>query len=318
MKTWFYLTGVSILGVAAALAQGGASQREVTVRGEVSYPGVIAGGLTVEIDGNGAGPSQTSMVQGDGSFELRSVSPGVHQLRVSASGGTIIHSQQVMISAANQPLSIHIEPPPSANRFGGGSISVRQLNHKVPAQAQSAFDKGERAALKGTYRDAADLFRQAIALDPEFADAYNELAAAEAELGDLPHSAEHFQKAVDLVPEHRFALPNLSIVLAKLDRYHEAGEVARRALVVVPGSCKIHYILAVSLLKEDGDVDEVLLHLTRATDEVPRAHLVAADLLLQKGRREEAVRHLEDYLQVVPQDDAYRARVEARLVEIRQ
>src|SRR5207244_6051795 len=103
-----------------------------------------------------------------------------------------------------------------------------------------------QAATKRSYLSAVESFRQAVALDPEFSDAYNELAAAEAELGDLSRAADDFQKAIDLDPEHPLALPNLSIVLAKMARYREAGAVARLALKVAPGSCKIHYILAVS------------------------------------------------------------------------
>jgi len=244
----------------------------------------------------------------------------MHQLRVLSAAGVTLHTEQVVIRDAGQPLSIRIEAPASANRAmgggGGSTVSLRQLTHKVPPSAQSAFTKGERDALKGNYKEAAELFKQAIALDPEFADAYNELAAAEASLGDLSKSADDFQKAVDLDPEHRYALPNLAIVLAKLSRFPEAGDVARRALKVVPGSGKLHYILAVSMMEENGDFDEIIRHLGRATEEVPRAHLVAADLLIQKGRRDDAVRHLEDYLIAAKPDDEYRPKVQARLIEL--
>jgi tetratricopeptide (TPR) repeat protein len=320
MRTCLYMTAVSLLTVVALLAQGGNAQQAMTVRGEITSDGPIPGSLTLEVDGNGSGPIQSVMVHVDGSFEVPGVTPGLHEFRVVASGGGVISSQQIVVQNPNQQVSIRIDAPRgSANRMGGGNtVSIQQLNHKVPPAAQSAFSKGERFAVKGSYREAADAFREAITVDPEFADAYNELAAAEAELGQLPESAEHFQKAIDLVPEHRFALPNLSIVLAKMKRYREAGEVARRALKIVPGSCKVHYILAASLIEEDGNLDEALEHLTRAVPEVPTAHLVAADLLVQQGRKQDAVRHLEEYLRGAKPNDAYRARVEARLVELQQ
>ncbi len=115
-------------------------------------------------------------------------------------------------------------------------------------------------------------------------------------MNQLPEAAEEFQKAIDLVPEHPMALPNLSIVLAKMKNYHDAGEVARRALKVVPGSGRIHYILAVSMLAEHGNLDEIIAHLERAATDVPSAHLTAAELLAQRGRSPEAIRHLEEYL----------------------
>jgi Tfp pilus assembly protein PilF len=319
MRRCLSLISVSILAAVALLAQSAAPQKGGTVRGEISAPGPLPPSLMIELDGNGAGPVQSIMVRGDGTFEIPNASPGVHELRVVTMSGGVLHSQTVVIQGGNQYLSIRVDTPPSANRStGGNTVSIQQLGHKVPPAAQNAFNKGERAATKGSYREAADAFRQAVAIDPQFADAFNELAAAEAELGDLQQSAIDFQKAIDIVPDHRFALPNLSIVLAKLRRYKEAGEVARRALKVVPGSCKIHYILAASLIEQNGNIDEALDHLSRATAEVPSAHLVAADLLVQQGRRDEAVRHLEAYLRDAKPDDAYRARAEARLAELQQ
>ena len=85
---------------------------------------------------------------------------------------------------------------------------------------------------------------------------------------------------------------------------------------MAPGSGRIHYILAASLIEEQGNLDEAIEHLERATSEVPRAHLTASDLLLQRGRRDAAVRHLEEYLLVAPATDALRPKVEARLSEL--
>jgi superkiller protein 3 len=195
---------------------------------------------------------------------------------------------------------------------------MRQLTHKVPKQAQKAFDRGEQFLAKDDQPAAAELFRQAVALDPEFSDAYNELGAADANMGKLPEAAEQFQKAIDLVPEHRLALPNLSIVLAKMKRYHEAGQVARRALQLVPGAGpKMHYILAFGLLADHAEPQEAITNLKIASAEIPKAHIVAADVLEQCGRRAEAVQELEEYLRVQPSNDPERPKVEARLAQLK-
>jgi hypothetical protein len=87
---------------------------------------------------------------------------------------------------------------------------------------------------------------------------------------------------------------------------------------VAPGSGRVHYILAASLIEEHGDIDEAIEHMQRAAGEIPRAHLVVCDLLLQRGRRDAAVRHLEEYLLVAQPGDAMRPKVEARLAELRR
>jgi tetratricopeptide (TPR) repeat protein len=307
-----------MVGLAGLPAQALDNQRSVAVRGEITSDSFIPVSVTVEIDGNGNGPAASASVNVDGTFEFRSITAGAHELRVIAPGGGVLYSENVVVSGPYQRLSIRIPAPAQANRTSSGSISIRQLAHKVPPTAQKAFHKGEQAAAKGSYQDAAAAFKEAVAIDPEYADAYNELGAAEASLKDLPKAAEYFQKAVDLVPEHSLALPNLAIILAKLKRYSEASALARRALQIQPASCNMHFILAASLLLDKGGSEEVLDHLQRASAELPKAHLMAADLLVQEGKRDEAAHHLQAYLAAVPPDDANRTKVEAELARLQK
>ena len=316
MKTGLCLTAIAVLGLAAGWAQPPHSET-IAIHGEIVSSDPIVGSLTVELASDGAGRSETAVVDPDGAFEFRSATPGMRELRVIAPNGKVLHQEYVSI-APNQRLSIRLSGQPSVKESAEGTVSLQQLQHKVPAPALKAFHKGEQAAAEGNLEQARACFQEAVARDPEFADAYNELGAAEAGLNHFPEAAAQFQKALDLAPEHRQALPNLSIALANMKRFHEAGEVARRALRVVPGDGRIHYILATSLLEEHGNVDEIILHLERAAATIPSAHLTAAELLAQRGRSEAAIRHLEEYLQVAPLGDSRRPKAEARLAQLRQ
>lgn len=313
---------VIILGIASIWAQQPpqlqqpSKSRTVTVRGEIVSSTPIIGTLTVELGPSGAG--QSAYVNSDHTFELDSVTPGTQELRVIGNNGQILHQEYVSVSGSNATLSIHLPDQKSNNGSPDSSVSLQQLRHKVPAAAQKAFDKGEHAAAKGRLEEARNYFQEALTLDPEFADAHNELGAAEAGLQQLPEAATEFQKAIDLVPEHRLALPNLSIVLAKMRRFHEAGEVARRALKVAPSASNLHYILAVSLLADHADVQETIFHFERATPDIPAAHLTLAELLVQCGRTEDAIRHLKEFLDNGAPDDKLRAKVEARIAELRK
>jgi tetratricopeptide (TPR) repeat protein len=320
MKTCLRLMCAVMIALAAASAQPQTSQsaaRGMSVRGEITSDSAMIGNLTVELSSSGSTISDTAVVNPDGSFEFRSVSAGSHWLRVIVGMDKVIHEEMVNIGGTGQILSIRLSTQSTANRSTESSISMQQLTHKVPRNAQKAYDKGQQAVRKGDQRAAAELFRQAVAADPEFVDAHNELGAAEAALGQLPEAADQFQKAIDLVPDHRLALPNLSIVLAKMKRFHEAGEVARRALKVLPGAPKMYYILAFCLLADHGEPQEALKNLKLAAVEIPKAHIVAADVLAQIGRPAEAIQQLEEYLRIQPPDDVERPKVEARLVELR-
>jgi tetratricopeptide (TPR) repeat protein len=224
-----------------------------------------------------------------------------------------------MIASANQPLSINLREAPSSTstRYPNSTVSIKQLAHRPPPQALKAFEKGTLAEGKGDHEHAAEYFREAVTIDPEFADAYNELGAVDAARGNLPQALENFQKAVNIVPDHPLALANLSIVLAKLRRFHEAAVVARRALQLSPASGTLRYVLATSLYFEKGPTDEVLENLEKAATEVPMAYLVAARLLDVRGNRDEAIRRVETFLRVTRPDDKDRDRAKAMLAELR-
>jgi tetratricopeptide (TPR) repeat protein len=207
--------------------------------------------------------------------------------------------------------------PPAAGRSEAATVSVRQLLHKIPGPALKAFSKGFKAAKKGNQQEAVDYFRQAVATDPEFADAYDSLGVSLAALGDLPQAADQFQKAIDLVPEHPTALPNMCIVLGQMQRYREAALVARRAMALGVSPPPVYFILGVSLVAEHGDAGEALTNLQRAARDIPQAHLLAADLLAHAGRREDAAEHLQNYLRLAQPQDAERAQVEAWLARLR-
>jgi tetratricopeptide (TPR) repeat protein len=286
------------------------------VRGEIVTSHPVVGTLTVELSSNGVAPSESVTVQPDGTFEFRSASPGVHELRVIAANGQLLHQESVNITNSGETLSIRLPDTPDANRSTDSVVSLQQLRHKVPPAARKAYEKGEQAIAKGKLPEARGLFQEAVTIDPEFCEAYNNLGGVEADMKQLPEAAEHFQKAIELVPEHPRALPNLAIVLAKMLHWREAGQVARRAMRVVPGDARMNYVLAASLLTEPSKHDEALEQFERAAAAIPSAHVRAAELLAERGRSDEAIRHLETYLASAPAGDSLRPRAEADLAAL--
>ena len=317
-KCW---TAFLFLALGVAWAQPNTAH-SFPLRGEIVSSSSSLGTLTVELIPRGSGTSERISVNPDGTFQIRAVTAGTYDLRVIGFGNRLIHEETISVNASSQDFTIRLPEPSgtgSANRsVTGNSISYAQLQHKIPAQAQKLFDRGEQALAKHNLQQACDYYRQAVASDPGFADAYAQLGSTEASLGRLPEAAEEFQKAIDAAPEHQLALSNLAIVLAKLRRFREAGEVARRALKVLPGSGRVHYILAASLIEEKGNMEEAIEHLELAGSDIPSAHLAASDLLAERGRHDEAIRQIEAYLLVADPNDALRPKAEARLSQLQQ
>jgi thioredoxin-like negative regulator of GroEL len=317
MRAYFRSAAIGTLALAGLFAQAQEPNTGFKVRGEVSpiAPGI--GALTIEFTGNGGGPTERATVQSDGTFEMYLPQPGPYEVRLTGVAGAVVHQEMVVVSGPNSSLSIRLNDGQTSTRPVQGTVSLHQLAHKVPPQARKAFDKAAQAKAKGRHEEATELFRQATSIDPEFADAFNELGVEEAQQGNLTNAVEAFEKAVTVEPDHAVALSNLSIALAKQRRYEDAASAARRALQYMPASGRLRFVLATCMLLTKGDSDEVLENLERSAGEIPKAHLVAARLLMQRGKRTEALQHVEDYLRIVPADDQERGRAMSMLAELR-
>ena len=104
----------------------------------------------------------------------------------------------------------------------------------------------------------------------------------------------------------------------KAHRYSEATIATRHGLEVFPNSGKLHYLLAIGLLAQKINSDEVLDNLERSSRDVPHARLVAAILLEQRGNHSEAIDHAEAFLREAPADDKDRNRATALLAQWRE
>ena len=78
-----------------------------------------------------------------------------------------------------------------------------------------------------------------------------------------------------------------------------------------------HYAAAISLIAAGGSKTEALDHLRRAEDDIPKGHVLAASILAEAGRREDAAKELEAYLRS-PDETVDRPALDAWLAQLRQ
>jgi len=97
---------------------------------------------------------------------------------------------------------------------------------QVAAQAASdsigCYKRGLALQRALDYPGAVEFYRQAISLDPHFADAYNSLCVAYANLNMGEEAIEACHRAVSLKPDLEIAHYNLGLVLSALGRREEA------------------------------------------------------------------------------------------------
>jgi tetratricopeptide (TPR) repeat protein len=129
----------------------------------------------------------------------------------------------------------------------------------------SALNSRDRATLLhlglcleqgGLLDEAAQRYREAIAVEPDFLEAHVDLAGLLWRLGDFDGSLAHARKAVAIAPAHPYAVRILGTALLHLNRVAEAEQHLRHALQLQPGLVLAEMDLAFALLLagrlEDG------------------------------------------------------------------
>jgi len=253
----------------------------------------------------------------NGSFEFHGVTPGDHRLRVSDARGRVLHEEMVSLYRDGETVSIGMRAEESAQRGQAQTVSLQELQHKSPRKALKEFNAARASLEKQQFARAVDHLKSALAVDPEFVEAHNDLGAAYFLREDYRRSAEHFQKAIDLAPTHKQANENLCLALLKMGRFVEAGQTAGRVVRRGGGSPVAHYAMAVGLIVDGGSRSEALFHLRLVGSHIPNARLLAARILADTGRRTDAARELEAYLRL-QNGDARLPQLEEWLTELSQ
>lgn len=103
-----------------------------------------------------------------------------------------------------------------------GTISAQRLRHRPPKAARKAYEKAAKLLQNRKAEEAATELEKAISLDPDYAEAHNDLGVAYIRLGRNPEAASEFRRAIALVPGESLPLSNLAWVLSAMRRPAEA------------------------------------------------------------------------------------------------
>jgi Flp pilus assembly protein TadD len=129
-----------------------------------------------------------------------------------------------------------------------GVVSVAALKHKIPKQARKANERGVAFLEHHEHVKATAEFKRAVALDPQFADAHNNLGSEAFHLGLLAEAAREFRRAVELNPAMATAYVNLATTELLMGNRAEAEEHVRRGIALGDWSDYAHSVLASALV----------------------------------------------------------------------
>jgi tetratricopeptide (TPR) repeat protein len=142
--------------------------------------------------------------------------------------------------------ALAIHPDHAALLTAQGDLYLRNKLYEkaLPAYARLyASNPRDRATLlhygfclehSGDVQRAAALYREALAVDPDFLEAHVDLAGVLWRLGDFDGALAHANKAVAIAPANAYAVRILGTALLNLNRIEEATQQLQRALKLRP------------------------------------------------------------------------------------
>lgn len=171
----------------------------------------------------------------------------------------------------------------------------------------------------GAYRDSGTLWADVLAKNPQSWAANEGVGMALAADGDLAGAAAHFRRALELKPDHWQGWLNLGAMLAGQGEPKQAEQCFRNGLKLCSTSAELQCGLGHSLL-EQGKWQEAVQVYEAVTRQYPAfldPHLLLADILEAHGNRREAMRHLEAALNIMPDLQQARDKLEILRAEER-
>jgi Flp pilus assembly protein TadD len=171
-----------------------------------------------------------------------------------------------------------------------------------PIQAQTLFDEALVHHLAGRIAEAADAYERAILLNPNYAEAHNNLATALLALGRTQDAVERCCLALSLKPDYADALNNLALALIAQGRTSDGVLCYERAIVLNPGRADTHYNLGIALASQ-GKTDDAATHYRHAIllrPDYAQAHNNFGNLLAAQNNSTDASFHFAQALAIDP------------------
>jgi Tfp pilus assembly protein PilF len=307
------LAALGALLCAIVLILGGTlagEDRTYEVSGRVRLGGKSPGRLPVMVflDGAVTPFAASALTDPSGKFKFKRLLPGMYRLTVVVAGwGRSEETIDVGPSTADRGGRVvrDVEFRKEAGWDGGATVSPAEL--ALPADAVKAYQKAESALGRRDVEKAIEELEKAVALAPDYSDAWNRLGTIAYQTRRYEEAERYFTEALRCDPRSYAATVNLGaaqLVLGKLDL---ALETNRAAVKERPDDPLAHSQL--------GQVYFALNRLDQARDSLQMAksldpghfswpQLVLAEIYRQWGDHEAVARELREFLRYHPDASA--------------
>jgi Flp pilus assembly protein TadD len=155
-----------------------------------------------------------------------------------------------------------------ASQWDVAEAALKEVLVKTPDQPTVLFNLGHVYRQKGDFDGAEAQFKRAMKLDPTKPEPYIALAALYQERGRGPEAVDLLAKAAPAFEQDVKFQTALGATAMNTGREGEAEEAFARALALDPSNVEIHFHLA-SLALNRGEIDDAVGHLDKYIDSAP-------------------------------------------------
>jgi tetratricopeptide (TPR) repeat protein len=204
------------------------------------------------------------------------------------------------------------KPAPSSNAPSPTVSTEFEKIKDPPINARTHFAAGQLAESQARLPEAVEQYKEAIRLDPKYADAMFRLGVVYAETSDFPLATQTWQKYIELTHGAASGYSNLGFCYELAGNPAAAEGAYKKGIEKDPKSepCRVNYGL---MLARHGRPNEGLLQL-QAVLPAANAHYDLASVYEAMGQKKEAKREYQKALELDPTlDDA-----KARMASIRE
>jgi len=188
----------------------------------------------------------------------------------------------------------------------GSTVSVTALH--VPKDAAKAYDRGLEAMSDGKLSGAQKQFARAVALYPDYAQAWSQLGEVLEQQSEPKEAADACERALKAEPKYIRPYLQLMRLAVTGKRMEDAAALGDRAMqldpVEFPGiyyyDAAAHYELKHADVAERAAGRAIELD---KTHEYPAAEELLGKLLADKGDSRGAIEHFAKYLKLAPKAD---------------
>ena len=293
------------LGIISVVAQTHSASEPIEISGQIRFAdnNTPAPNIVVRLEALSGGLINEEVTDRLGKFRFSSLSPVQYFVTVRLSGYREVRREVNLIMQSSDFVQIQLVPETDSET---PPRNTKVLNANVPPEARSEFEKGETALFeKNKLAEGIQHLEKAIALYPNFPEAEMALGTAYMDAKEWNKAELALKQAIELAPNASNAFFALGELYLQQKKYSEAEKYLRQGLGFDNRSWRGHFALG-RVYWASNDVKQAAKQIAltlQLNPDLADAHLLAGNILLRSGKREDARTEFEAYLRLAPKGE---------------